>query len=751
MGSKEEDDKEGLIPLAHSKGKNSLALGLPLPFVRPRSNRDKTAWKKRLSYILMSARGIVRARDGDDADAAPPSSSIAASALNPLTNKPLSANYFTLARQREMLPIFEAKDTIKSMIVNHQIVLLVGETGSGKTTQLPQYICELFPTGMIACTQPRRVAAMSVAQRVAEEMDVRLGEEVGYHVRFDRRCGPSTKVLYLTDGMLLREFMSDSNLSKFSAIIVDEAHERTVDTDIALAILKQLSARRTDLRVVVMSATLDMAKFKDYFAPAPLIKVPGRMFNVSVFYTQDPVKDYVASAVDYAVKIHAEEPAGDILVFLIGEAEIEKACARTRELIDRVMESKPSISGAVVLPLYGSLPLEEQRRVFRHEHNKRKIIFATNIAETSLTIDGVVYVIDCGFHKQNLYNAEIRVDCLLPAVISKASAQQRAGRAGRTRPGKCFRMFCEKDFATLPDQTYPEVLRTNMIDTMLLLLKLGVTRPGQFPFIDPPSQSGFVDAFTQLSFFGAVDDEGAITDFGRAMADLPLEANLARMLLRSAAHGCSIDMALIAAMLEVGNFFLRPQRKQGEADQMRRRFEHPESDHITLFNVFHAFIDAHRSPQFASAHFIKYQALAQADKVYNQLVSILQKKEVPLLSTYDAAKKTVNSVVIRKAMLEGFFNQVAYLPPHGERYRTVKDKQYPFLHQQSVLTKTKPKWVMYHTMEIQGKEGCFLRVASAVEPEWFLDANCDYFAEGELEDGEIREALRPHRRPPVSS
>ena len=672
---------------------------------------------------------------------------VAVNALNPLTKKPLSANYFTILRQREMLPIYEARSTIKEMIVNHQVVLLVGETGSGKTTQLPQYLCELCPAGMIACTQPRRVAAMSVAQRVAEEMDVRLGEEVGYHVRFDRRFGPSTKVLYLTDGMLLREFMSDSNLSKYSAIIVDEAHERTVDTDIALAILKQLTTRRSDIRVVVMSATLDMDKFKTYFNPAPLIKVPGRMYNVSVFYTQAPVKDYVGASIDHVVRIHAEEPlGGDILVFLIGEAEIEKACARTRERIDKLIEENPAISAAVVLPLYGSLPLEEQRRVFRHEYNKRKIIYATNIAETSLTIDGVVYVVDCGFHKQNLYNAEIRVDCLLPAVISKASAQQRAGRAGRTRPGKCFRMFCEKDFATLPDQTYPEVLRSNMIDTMLLLLKLGVTNPGQFPFIDPPSQQGFIDAYTQLSFFGAVDDDGCITDFGKAMADLPLEANLARMLLKSSLHRCSADIAVIAAMLEAGNVFMRPQRKQGEADQMRRRFENPESDHITLFNAFHAFLAAHKSPQFASTHFIKYQAIAQAEKVYNQLTAILTKKEVPLLSTYDAAAKTVNSVAIRKALLEGFFNQVAYLPPYGERYKTVKDKQYPYLHQQSVLVRTKPQWVMYHTMEIQGKEGCFLRCGSAVEPQWCLEANPEFYTDEELEDGEIRQALREHRQ-----
>lgn len=643
--------------------------------------------------------------------------------------------------------MWDKREAIQRHIAQHQVTLLVGETGSGKTTQLPQFVFEMKPKGRIACTQPRRVAAMSVGMRVAEEMDVRCGSEVGFSVRFHHNCCESTKIVYMTDGMLLREAQGDPLLSQYSVIVIDEAHERAVDTDILLGIVKLLCAKRSDLRVVVMSATLDMQKFQEYFTGAPLLRVPGRMFNVAVFYTQQPVQDYVAAAIDHAVHIHLTEPAGDILVFLIGEAEIERAIARCQDRLEREMNSptaRPDLLRFKVLPLYGSLSLEAQKRVFMSAGpNTRKIIFSTNIAETSVTIDGVVFVVDSGYHKQTLYDAKVRIDSLLPAVISKASAEQRKGRAGRTRPGKCFRMFCEKDYPTLPDQSYPEVLRTNMLSTVLTMYRLGLENPCQFPFLDPPSHQSFLDAFTQLIYYGALDENDAcLTDFGKSMADFPVEPHVARMLIKASGMGCSADVAVIAAMIESGNVFLRPGRRQGEADQMRLRFENPDSDHITLFNVFHAFLANHRSPTWCDNNFLKFQTLQQAERVYMQLVSILQRKEYRVVSAYRQDTKVVDSAKVRRAMLEGLFTQVAFLPSGFDKYRMVREKQVAFTHTSSVLNKGKPQWVMYDRLELQGKEGCFIRVGSVVDPAWLPDVHEEYFDPAEIPDGLVAAELR---------
>ncbi|KEG11287.1 putative ATP-dependent RNA helicase [Trypanosoma grayi] len=688
--------------------------------------------------------------------------------LNPFTGQPFSPRYYEILAHRITLPVYEKAELLKQHVRDHQVVLLVGETGSGKTTQVPHFIAEMELPGLIACTQPRRIAATSVASRVASEMDVRLGEEVGYHVRFQSMMCEKTKVLYMTDGMLLREAFSDHNLSRFSVIVVDEAHERTIDTDVLLGVLRLLMERRPEFRVVVMSATLDMQKFQSYFPRAPLIKVTGRMYDVQVQYATQPVTDYVEACVECVCALHMTESAGDILCFLTGEAEIEKAVQRTKMKLDQFVahdretedgdhenknnnnkddKQQEQQGGTMllrVLPLYGSLSMEDQKRVFVPPGNHtRKVIFATNIAETSLTIDGIVYVIDCGYHKQSLYNSEVRVDYLLPALISKASAEQRKGRAGRTQVGKCFRMYRPQDFATFPDQTYPEVLRSSMVNTVLLLLKLEVENPYQFAFIDPPSQESIMDAYYQLSFFGAVDEDLRLTSFGKMMAEFPVDACLARMLLRSEEHRCGADAAVIASMLEAGNVFVRPPSRGNEADQQHLIFHHPDGDHLTLFNVFHAFWSSGQSPRYCFEHFLRFQALSQAVRVYTQLTSLMKKKGIPVVSTYDNTTKSLNSVALRKAVLEGFFTQVAYKPPSSERYKTVKDSQWVMLHRQSVLSRKKrPSWIVYDRLEVQGKEGTFIRVSSTIEPEWLLVVS-DFFTDSaELGDGEICHILQ---------
>ena len=368
------------------------------------------------------------------------------------------------------------------MLAAHQIVILVGETGSGKTTQIGQFIAEAGYCShgkRVVCTQPRRVAAMSVARRVAEEMDVNLGEEVGYSIRFEECSGPKTLVKFATDGMILREAMTDPNLEQYSVIILDEAHERTLATDILFGLLKEVLPKRPDLKLVVMSATLEAEKFQGYFLDAPLIKVPGRLHPVEVFYTQEPEKDYLEASIRTVVQIHGNEPEGDVLLFLTGEEEIEDAC---RKISKEVAQLGSAVGPVKIHPLYSTLPPQQQQKIFDPAPKGRpggppgrKIIVSTNIAETSLTIDGIVYVIDPGFSKQKVYNPRIRVESLLVSPISRASAHQRAGRAGRTKPGKCFRLYTEDSFKRdLQEQTYPEILRSNLGSVVLQLKKLGI-------------------------------------------------------------------------------------------------------------------------------------------------------------------------------------------------------------------------------------------------------------------------------------
>ena len=421
----------------------------------------------------------------------------------------------------------------------------------------------------------------------------------------------------MTDGMLLREAMNDPTLSRYSCVILDEAHERTLSTDILMGLIKEIVKRRQDLKIVVMSATLDAEKFQKYFNDAPLIAVPGRTFPVEIFYSVEPERDYLESAIRTAVQIHAAEEKGDILLFLTGEEEIEDACRRIRE------ESEPYKKEAgelMVVPLYSTLPPHAQRRIFdAAPENGRKCVVATNIAETSLTIDGIVYVIDPGFCKQKVYNPRIRVESLLVSPISKASAQQRAGRAGRTRPGKAFRLYTESSFKNdLQENTYPEILRSNLGNVVLQLKKLGIDDLVHFDFMDPPGKficvegggvmGGFawmfagnltidswiapetmMRALELLLYLEALNEEGDLTDVGHMMADFPLDPQLSKMLVAAPRFKCGNEMLSIAAMLSVPNVFVRPNNQRKQADEAKAQFAHPDGDHLTLLNVYHAF------------------------------------------------------------------------------------------------------------------------------------------------------------------
>ncbi|KAG0585056.1 hypothetical protein KC19_3G254300 [Ceratodon purpureus] len=478
--------------------------------------------------------------------------------LNPYTSRPYSAKYFEILEKRRTLPVWQQKAEFLSILAKNQTMILVGETGSGKTTQIPQFVVEAGYTAnrkQVACTQPRRVAAMSVSRRVADEMDVTIGDEVGYSIRFEDCTGPKTTLKYLTDGMLLREAMTDPLLERYRVIILDEAHERTLATDVLFGLLKEVLKNRPDLKLVVMSATLEAEKFQSYFNGAPLMKVPGRLHPVEIFYTQEPERDYLEAAIRTVVQIHICEPPGDILVFLTGEEEIEDACKK----ISREVQNLGDQVGPVkAVPLYSTLPPAMQQKIFDAAPPPakeggppgRKIVVSTNIAETSLTIDGIVYVIDPGFAKQKVYNPRIRVESLLVSPISKASAHQRAGRAGRTQPGKCFRLYTEKSFQTdLQPQTYPEILRSNLANVVLTLKKLGIDDLVHFDFMDPPAPETLMRALELLNYLAALDDDGNLTKLGQLMSEFPLDPQMSKMLVVSPEFNCSNEILSITAML----------------------------------------------------------------------------------------------------------------------------------------------------------------------------------------------------------
>ncbi|KAH7102468.1 pre-mRNA-splicing factor ATP-dependent RNA helicase PRP43 [Auriculariales sp. MPI-PUGE-AT-0066] len=660
--------------------------------------------------------------------------------INPFTKRPLSIQYKKILQGRKKLPVYTQMKEFLETFQKNQITVMVGETGSGKTTQIPQFVAysDLAHSKgkMIACTQPRRVAAMSVAKRVADEMDVSLGKQVGYSIRFEDMTESGTTFLkYMTDGMLLREAMSDHDLSRYSTIILDEAHERTLATDILMGLLKALAKRRPDLKLIVMSATLDAVKFQKYFSirgnePAPLFKVPGRTFPVDVFYTQEPEPDYVEAAIRTVLMIHRAEEPGDILLFLTGEEEIEDACRKIKIEADELQSD--SVGPLLCIPLYSSLPPAQQQRIFDSAPPPRtpdgppgrKIVISTNIAETSLTIDGVVYVVDPGFSKQKVYNPRIRVESLLVSPISKASAQQRAGRAGRTKPGKCFRLYTEKDFMKeLEEQTYPEILRSNLANTILELLKVGVTDLVKFDYVDAPAPETLMRALELLNFLAALDDDGKLTPLGEMMADFPLDPQTISI--------------FYSPFLAVPNVFMRPPNLRKEADAAKALLTVPGGDHLTLLNVYNEYMTHGSNSRWTRDNFLNFRALQQADNVRNQLQRNMEKFDIDIISNTDMRVYYHN---IRMSLVCGFFMQVAHREGERGMYLTVKDNQVVGLHPSCGLDTT-PEWVLFNEFVLTSKP--YIRTVTEVRPEWLLEYAGQYYdLGGSFPDGETKRALK---------
>jgi len=670
--------------------------------------------------------------------------------MNPLTNLPYTPKYKEILKKRLNLPVWDYKEKFEKLVQENQTIVLVGETGSGKTTQIPQwcvdYVRKNIQAGKgkkcVACTQPRRVAAMSVAERVANEMDVQLGQEVGYTIRFEDKSSPRTLLKYMTDGMLLREAMADPLMERYDVIILDEAHERTLATDILLGVIKEVCKQRPDMKIIVMSATLDAGKFQQYFNSAPLLSIPGRAFPVEVFYTPEPERDYLEAAIRTVVQIHlCEEDEGDMLLFLTGQEEIDEACRRIKQDVDNL---GPEVGQLKVIPLYSTLTPANQQRIFEKAPPNRangaigrKVVVSTNIAETSLTIDGIVFVIDPGFSKQKVYNPRIRVESLLVSAISQASAKQRSGRGGRTRPGKCFRLYTEKAYKEeMQQNTYPEILRSNLGSVVLHLKKLGIDDLVHFDFMDPPAPETLMRALELLNYLGALNDDGDLTELGSIMAEFPLDPQLSKMLVASCDYNCSNEILSITAMLSVPQCFVRPGDAKKQADEAKMRFAHIDGDHLTMLNVYHAYKQNQTmAEQWCFDNFINKRSMAQCDNVRTQLARIMDRFSLTRCSTdFNSRDYYVN---IRKALSAGFFMQVAHLERTGH-YLTVKDNQMVQLHPSTCLDH-KPEWVLYNEFVLTTKN--YIRSCTDIKAEWLLDISPDYYNMSNFPDCDAKRVL----------
>jgi len=620
----------------------------------------------------------------------------------------------SLKEQREYLPAFAVREDLLKVIRENQVVIVVGETGSGKTTQLTQFLYEAGygNQGMIGCTQPRRVAAMSVAKRVSEEMECHLGSTVGYAIRFEDCTSKETVIKYMTDGVLLRESLNEPDLDRYSCIIMDEAHERSLNTDVLMGLAKMMLARRTDLKLIVTSATMNSKRFSDFYGGAPEFFIPGRTFPVDVMFHRSPVEDYVDQAVQQVLSIHVSMGAGDILVFMTGQEDIEVTCELIKERL-AVLNDPPKLS---VLPIYSQMPADLQAKIFdKAAPGTRKVIVATNIAETSLTVDGIMYVVDAGYSKLKVYNPRMGMDTLQITPISQANASQRAGRAGRTGPGKAFHLFTEAAYKDeMYIQTIPEIQRTNLSGTILLLKSLRVKDLMDFPFMDPPPQEAMSTSLFDLWALGALDNIGELTDIGDKMVAFPMEPSLGKLLIMSEEYGCSEEVLTIVAMLSVPSVFYRPKERQDESDAAREKFLVPESDHLTFLHVYTQWKSNGYSDAWCTRHFLHPKSLRRAKEIREQLLDIMKMRKMEMISC------GTDWDVIRKCICSGYYHQAAKVKGIGE-YVNLRTSVTVQLHPTSALYGLGylPDYVVYHELILTSKE--YMSTVTSVDPKWLAD------------------------------
>ena len=672
------------------------------------------------------------------------------------------------------LPIYKNKEELINLLKSPEInvIIIMGETGCGKTTQVPKIIYQNFPLDnkMICITQPRRIAAISISERVAEELDSKIGETVGYSVRFKEKTSKKTKIKFLTDGMLVRECILDKNLEKYKYIILDEIHERSIHTDILMMICNDLliNKRRSDLKLIIMSATLDPKKYMEYFKTGALIKVQGRKFPIKVFNIAeekeennlltkninkekekeldyyDLISKYIDRCLNCILQIilseKEEDKHGDILVFLPGQEDIEDLQELLKAKKEEIYTELPNGKNIEfkVLPLFGSLPSNQQLKIFRPLKNKygkniRKIILATNIAETSLTIKNIKYIIDSGFFKMRKFYPKLNIDTLKVTQISKNSALQRAGRAGRESAGICYRLYTQEEYKNFNEQTEPEILRINLRNISLQLFSIGYTNFEEINFIDKPPMDNFNNAFDDLISYGALDKENKnITSLGKKMAILPMDPIYSLILINALDnkyHDVFEDIVAIISVLQSDNIYYNPTNLREKIEKIREKYLDPISDHLSLKNIFNEYKKANNKEKFCKENFLNDKALAKSMEIYKQLMSYLEKifmdefkkkeintqmeQKIEEIDKYlDKMKNKDNNEnkneLIINCLLTGYFNNIAKYS-NDNFFETLKGNQLCKIHPTSFLIK-KPKlgkqygYLIFNEMIITSKK-----------------------------------------------
>jgi ATP-dependent helicase HrpA len=617
------------------------------------------------------------------------------------------------------LPITAHAEEIAKAITQHQVIIIAGETGSGKTTQIPK-IClamgrgQSAATGQIGCTQPRRIAATSVAARVAEELDTQLGEVVGYKVRFNDRVKRTSSIKFMTDGILLAEIQSDSLLRNYDTIIIDEAHERSLNIDFLLGFLKRLLPRRPDLRVIVSSATLETERFSAFFGKAPVVSVSGRTYPVEVLYRapredETDLADAVANTVNEVTELDAR---GDVLVFLPGEREIREAAAEIEQR---------ALPHTVVLPLYARLSAAEQQRVFQRIP-QRRVVLATNVAETSLTIPGIVYVVDSGVARVNRYNTRTGVSQLLVEPVSRASADQRKGRCGRTQNGVCFRMYEEADYNARPAHTDPEIKRISLAGVILRMKTLRLGDIEKFPFLDPPQARAITDGYRVLEELGAIDERGDLTLIGEQLGAMPLDPRLGRMILGGREENALREVVIIASALGLQDPRDRPQAVQQKADEAHRKFRDEGSDFIGYLKLWAFYQDTRKSSsrrQLQKAcrdNFLNYNRMREWDDIHEQVVRVM--KELGFAPNVPHA----TGDQIHRALLPGLLSKIGVWNQEARNYVGARQTRF-VIHPSSGLARKPPPWVM--AAELVETSQLFARTVAKIDPLWLEAAGGD--------------------------
>ncbi|KAL7292458.1 hypothetical protein TKK_0014037 [Trichogramma kaykai] len=622
-----------------------------------------------------------------------------------------------LDEDRKSLPVFRLRKKLLAQISKNDTLIVVGETGSGKTTQIPQFLLQAgLAKKKIAITQPRRVAAVSVARRVAQELNTEPGKLVGWSVRFEDVTSSETRIKYLTDGMMMREAMSNNQLLEYSVIILDEAHERSVQTDVLLGVVKRAQKLRfakkmPPLKIIVMSATMDVDKFTTYFQ-APAVYLEGRQHPVKIFHAKTTQDDYAFSALATVFQVHRNTPPNeDILVFLTGQEEIEAAVTAAKKAAKQ-LEGKgyPALK---IFPLYSALPTHQQLDAFKpSQPGMRKIIFSTNVAETSVTIGGIRTVIDTGVVKQRTHNPHTGFDALKVEKVSKAQAFQRLGRAGREAPGVCYRTYTESEFEKFKEMPIPEIQRSSLsgVALSLLAIKIDITK---FNFMDKPPQEAIENAMSCLEKLGAVSGTPfQLTDLGRKMALFPLDPRFTKVIFASAEQNCLEEALSVIALLSGENVFVDPPSKREEALRARSRFGSDEGDHVMLLNVYRGYLQAKNKKKYCHENFLHHRNLEYALNVRQQLVTVAERAKLELSS---CGKNTEN---VRRALLEGLSDNLAELQ-RDQTYISVTTRQPVAIHPSSILNGTYPKLVLYTEVVLTGK--CYIRGLSVIDPSWLVE------------------------------